>query len=203
MDLVLVVESSASTRYMTPIGVSIWHPGITVFVSNLMRVLQVSPASFRVAAVLYSTGIDDVMPFSVHQLYALNAFGYLRPGYGSAATAKGLSEMRRMLSYYGRPGAAKRAVLLSATLSDDHQATVAEANLARSMGIDIISVGFGRFRNIIELSRISPGWVLEVPDAGMLYALAGRVAARLCKCKIWSSGIIVLILQLSLHLLFG
>ncbi|XP_021339828.1 uncharacterized protein LOC110441056, partial [Mizuhopecten yessoensis] len=190
VDLVLVVDSSAFTRYTTPGGIPIWHPGIAVFVNSLLRVLQVSPASFRVAAILYSTGIDDIMPFSVHQVYTLHTFGFLRPGYGISSTAKGLSEMRKMLTYYGRPGAAKRAVLLSASHSHDHQAALAEANLAKSIGIDILSVGFGPFRDVGELNEISPGWVLEVPDAGMLYALVGRIAARLCKESVnggWSS----------------
>ncbi|XP_033731613.1 semaphorin-5A-like, partial [Pecten maximus] len=181
VDLVLVVDASAFTRFTTPRGIPIWHPGIAVFVNNLLRVLQVGPASFRVAAILYSTGIDDIMPFSVHQVYTLHTFGFLRPGFGVSATAKGLSEMRKMLSYYGRPDAAKRAILLSASHSNDHQAALVEANLARSIGIDILSVGFGPFRDIGELNEISPGWVLEVPDAGMLYALVGRIAARLCK----------------------
>ncbi|XP_069129969.1 uncharacterized protein [Argopecten irradians] len=189
VDLVLVVDASAFTRFNTPRGIQIWHPGIGVFVNNLLRVLQVGPASFRVAAILYSTSIDDIMPFTVHQVYSIHTFGFLRPGFGISNTAKGLAEMRKMLTFYGRQGAAKRAILLSASHSNDHQMAIAEANIARSMGIDILSVGFGPFRDIGELNEISPGWVLEVPDAGMLHALVGKIAARLCKESInggWS-----------------
>ncbi|KAJ8298282.1 LOW QUALITY PROTEIN: hypothetical protein KUTeg_024813, partial [Tegillarca granosa] len=188
VDLIILAESSNVTKFEYN-QLTSWHPGIVVFLNNLLQQLEMGSNAFKIAIILYSSGIDDVMTFTTNKNFGSNSISYLRPNLGGNRLDQALDVAVRMFDYYSRKDAVKRIVLLSGSPSENFPDTFIQVAKAKSIGVDFVAVGFGRNYDISEIKMIAPGWVLTVPDAGMLYSIVTRIATRLCKSPVhgqWS-----------------
>lgn len=119
---------------------------------------------------LYSSSIDDVMTFTVDREFAQHAVTFLRPNFGGANLHMGLEEMNRLYQYYSRPGATKRALLVTGSHIGDSSSTFAEVWQARIMNVDLLAIGFGGNELEHELKQMASDFVVTIGDIGMLYA---------------------------------
>lgn len=189
IDLVIVVESSNITSYQDK-RTTTWHPAIQMFLTSLLDGLTLGAEFFRVAVVLYSSSIDDVMTFTVDREFAQHAVTFLRPNFGGANLHMGLEEMNRLYQYYSRPGATKRALLVTGSHIGDSSSTFAEVWQARIMNVDLLAIGFGGNELEHELKQMASDFVVTIGDIGMLYALVTRALERICIDPVdgaWSS----------------
>lgn len=190
IDLVIVVESSNITSYQDK-RTTTWHPAIQMFLTSLLDGLTLGAEFFRVAVVLYSSSIDDVMTFTVDREFAQHAVTFLRPNFGGANLHMGLEEMNRLYQYYSRPGATKRALLVTGSHTGDSSSTFAEVWQARIMNVDLLAIGFGGNELEHELKQMASDFVVTIGDIGMLYALVSRALERICIGKLHVSFISV------------
>lgn len=179
IDLVIVVESSNITSYQDK-QTTTWHPAIQMFLTSLLDGMTLGAEFFRVAVVLYSSSIDDVMTFTVDREFAQHAVTFLRPNFGGANLHTGLEEMNRLYQYYSRPGATKRALLVTGSHIGDSSSTFAEVWQARIMNVDLLAIGFGGNELEHELKQMASDFVVTISDIGMLYALVTRALERIC-----------------------
>ncbi|XP_062595551.1 uncharacterized protein LOC134256889 [Saccostrea cucullata] len=162
IDLIIVVESSNATSFVTADGKRTWHPAIQMFLTSLLDGITLGAEFFRVAIVLYSSAVDDVMTFSVDRQFAQHAISYLRPNFEGANLHMGLEEMNRMYQYYSRPGATKRALLVTGSQIHDDSSTFAEVWQARIMNVDLLAVGFGEKVVEEELEQIASDFAVTI-----------------------------------------
>lgn len=183
----IVVESSNVTSFRDQ-GTTVWHPSIQMFLTSLLDGITLGAELFRVAVVLYSSSIDDVMTFTVDRQFAQHAVSFLRPNFGGSNLHTGLEEMNRLYQYYSRPGATRRALLVTGPRADHSPSTFAEVWQARIMNVDLLAIGFGGSDLERELTEVASDYVVTISEIGMLYALVGRTLERICKGKLPSFG---------------
>lgn len=183
----IVVESSNVTSFRDQ-GTTVWHPAIQMFLTSLLDGITLGAELFRVAVVLYSSSIDDVMTFTVDRQFAQHAVSFLRPNFGGSNLHTGLEEMNRLYQYYSRPGATRRALLVTGPRTDHSPSTFAEVWQARIMNVDLLAIGFGGSDLERELTEVASDYVVTISDIGMLYALVGRTLERICKGRFPSFG---------------
>ncbi|KAK3092770.1 hypothetical protein FSP39_007057, partial [Pinctada imbricata] len=179
VDLIVLVESSNKTAFSHG-ETQTWHPAISLFLDGLFHSLDIGENGFRVAVILYSTSIDDVMTFAVDRQFAHHGISYLRPKYGSANLHIGLAEMNRIIRYYSRPGVTRRAVIVSGSHFLYPTDILSEVWRSKMLNIDMAAIGFGAEANENEIRQIAGDFVITIDDIGMLYALVKRVTDRLC-----------------------
>jgi hypothetical protein len=182
IDFVIVVESSNATSFLSD-GRQTWHPAIQMFLTSLLDGLTLGTESFRVAVVLYSSAVDDVMTFTVDREFAQHVISFLRPNFEGANLHTGLEEMNRMYQYYSRPGATRRALLITGSKIDDSSSTFGEVWQARIMNVDLLAIGFGGNELEQELKQMASDFVVTISDIAMLYALVSRALLRICEGK--------------------
>lgn len=88
--------------------------------------------------------------------------------------------MNRLYQYYSRPGATKRALLVTGSHIGDSSSTFAEVWQARIMNVDLLAIGFGGNELEHELKQMASDFVVTISDIGMLYALVTRALERIC-----------------------
>lgn len=182
IDLVIVVESSNATLFSSG-GKQTWHPAIQMFLTSLLDGITLGTEFFRVAVVLYSSAVDDVMTFTVDREFAQHVISFLRPNFEGANLHTGLEEMNRMYQYYSRPGATRRALLVTGSKIDDSSSTFAEVWQARIMNVDLLAIGFGGNELEQELKQMASDFVVTISDIAMLHALVSRALLRICVGK--------------------
>ncbi|KAL3880318.1 hypothetical protein ACJMK2_032566 [Sinanodonta woodiana] len=143
LDIIFIMDGSMYTRIEDSSGGFAWNPEILTFMRNIIGQLPMERLPIRLGVIVYSTGVDDILPLTPERAFLQDAIFGLRPRFGSINAGSGIAAALAMFQQYSRPGAIRRALLFISGPPTDAFSARAEADRARSMGIDFMVIGYG------------------------------------------------------------
>ncbi|XP_060075145.1 collagen alpha-1(XXVIII) chain-like [Ylistrum balloti] len=184
-DVVFVLDGSESLSEVN-------FSNMKTFVLELLSKFQVSYAFTRVGVIVYGTIPGDIVYLgSVNYLQVLEiTIRNLNQPKSGTGTPKAIERMRRMFNERGRSGVDKVGIVITDGRSVSPEQTKQQADLAKSAGISIISIGFGSnvFRTELEQIASSSSLVFESNDFNMLLSEV-EVAMRSLICHVITTTI--------------
>ncbi|XP_053405497.1 matrilin-2-like [Mercenaria mercenaria] len=176
-DVVFVVDSSGS------IGSDNFQK-VREFIKDVVMTFDVEPRYTRVALIEYSTVAH--IEFKLHEMVnltdLLKAIDNIAYSGGGTATSDALKLMRTEGFDRERPDAPDIAIVITDGLSKYPKITRTQANLAKSEGITVFSIGIGNLTDENELLAIASDkrFSFEVGDYEKLLTLESVVAHMAC-----------------------
>ncbi|KAH9491827.1 hypothetical protein Btru_029846 [Bulinus truncatus] len=165
LDIVFVIDGSNS------IGESVFVSALDT-VSRAVDGLLFGEAYTRVGAVVYSQDVTDYLDLQTNA----TAFktGVLRFSYPDETTYtnKGIKKAVELLDKSPRAGVPRAIVVITDGQSTSVVETVNQANVAKSKGISIWSIGVGQAADTVELSNIATGGYQQVFKTASYQALS-------------------------------
>ncbi|KAH9491822.1 hypothetical protein Btru_029821 [Bulinus truncatus] len=165
LDIVFVIDGSNS------IGESVFVSALDT-VSRAVDGLLFGEAYTRVGAVVYSQDVTDYLDLQTNA----TAFktGVLRFSYPDETTYtnKGIKKAVELLDKSPRAGVPRAIVVITDGQSTSVVETVNQANVAKSKGISIWSIGVGQAADTVELANIATGGYQQVFKTASYQALS-------------------------------
>ncbi|KAL3856121.1 hypothetical protein ACJMK2_015314 [Sinanodonta woodiana] len=158
------------------------------FVSRLVNDLDISKDAIHAGVVIYSADIGDhigLTPFKPKPVLRARITTLRHPTGISTNTAKGIERVRETFKSQpaNRKGAQKILIVITDGSSENPQATLEQAKMAKEEGIRIFSVGVGNNIFVEELKQIasSEKKYYPVPDFNALRSIEADVRAMICR----------------------
>ena len=150
IDVVFVVDSS------TNVGMTNFN-SVKSYLFEVVGLYTIGPTAVQVGIIRYSTSPSAVVTLGRNSdlnslRLSIESISYLP---GSANTAAAINLATEELNANGRNGVPKVLVVITATASDDPDATVVVATNALSQGIELFAIGIGGAVSQQELNSIA------------------------------------------------
>ncbi|XP_069102815.1 protein PIF-like [Argopecten irradians] len=179
-DVVFVLDGSESLSAEN-------FSNMKTFVIQLLSKFQVSSSFARVGVIVFGTIPGDIIYLgTVNYLQVLDlTIRSLNQPKSGTGTPKAIESMRRMFNERGRAGVDKVGIVITDGRSVSPEQTKQQADLAKSAGISMISIGFGSnvFRTELEQIASNSSLVFESNDFNLLLSEV-EIAMRSLICHV-------------------
>uniref|UniRef100_A0A0L8HJQ0 VWFA domain-containing protein n=1 Tax=Octopus bimaculoides TaxID=37653 RepID=A0A0L8HJQ0_OCTBM len=160
------------------------------FVVDVTRTFPIGPDNVRIGAVTFGDKIikSNTFPLTKYTdeaslLTGLSNIKFSPEDGGSTQTAKAIMYARKSVFNDSRDGVAKIAIILTDGESTEKHKTLAEATLAKSLGINIIAIGVGPKIDADELEAIASNHesVFTVNSFNALQQIKIKLGMKACE----------------------
>ncbi|XP_061187687.1 uncharacterized protein LOC133195743 [Saccostrea echinata] len=164
---------------------------LRVSVARMVDSFHIGSGQTRMGIVVYSKDVALSVPLSDDPVYLRKeALGMPHPREGTN-THLGIEAMVKEFRTRGRPGVPKAGVVVTDGISKDEAATQQWAKTARDEGINMFSVGIGRYTEPKELEGIAsaPNQAINVDSFDELLAILQKLVQLVCPNKCMMPGV--------------
>lgn len=180
-DIVFVLDASSSE------GAVNFHKQLD-FVSRVANDFHIGPGNVQIGVVTFSD--SPIMEMGLNQyadksslLSAIQQISYLQGVTNTDAALQFVREQMFTSSQGARDDAKDYVILLTDGASANPSATLAQANMLKQYGIDIITIGIGESVNLQEVTDVASdaNHVFTVSDFSLLQTIRESIKKAACE----------------------
>ena len=151
-------------------------------ISRMVDGFHIGSGETRMGIVVYSKDVAFTVPLSDDRVYLKNQARIMPHPREGTNTHLGIEAMTELFRKDGRDGVPKAGVVVTDGISKESDKTLRFAQIARDLGINMFSVGVGRYTEEKELIGIAsaPNQAINVESFDELLSILTKLVQLVC-----------------------
>lgn len=175
IDVVFVIDGSDSISESD-------FQTLRTSISRIVDGFHIGSGETRMGIIVYSKGVAFSVPLSYDPVYLKDQASIMPHPREGTNTHLGIEEMIDMFKKDKRDGVPMAGVVVTDGISKEKENTLLQSRLARDLGINMFSVGVGRYTEEEELRGIAsnPDQAIKVESFDELLKILSKLVQLVC-----------------------